>query len=152
MAGNLFCQAPMDKEQQKKVKEIHRNITNDHKALLKNQALSVDEKKARVSASRTSRDAQLAVVLTSEQIDAVKAKDPIKWDKVVSDIDKQERSRLKGERDQKLQEVDRHLRDLKSQQDDVKFQMNELKRRQKDLAGQQKTLKTEQKQIKAQYK
>jgi len=152
LAGHVFCQAPLDKSQQKRVKEIHKSVTKDNDAILKNSAISADEKKDRVDAIKNSRDARLAAILTSEQIAAVKAKDPIDWNKVYNKINKAENSRLKAERDQKLKEVDKQMKDLDSQQDDIKRQMNELKRRQKDLTNQQKALKAKKKEINARYK
>ncbi len=154
MAGNVFCQtaAPMDKDQQKKVKNIHKQVEKQHEDVLKNQTMTADEKKARVQATKNERDAQLDEVLTPEQASAVKAKDPINWDKTHGKIDKQEKSRLKAEKDQKLKDVDKQSRELESQQDDVKKQMNDLKRKQKDLDEQQKALKKKKKDINAQYK
>ena len=152
LAGHVFCQSPMDKDQQKKVKEIHKKVTKENDVIMKNSAIAVNEKKALVDANKNARDAQLAVVLNSEQVAAVKSKDPIAWDKVYNKIDNMEKSRLKAERDQKLKEVDRQIRELDGQQDDLKRQMNELKRRQKDLDDQRKALKTQKKGINAQYK
>jgi len=152
LAGNVFCQAPLDKDQQKKVKEIHKNISKEHDGILKNQTLTVDEKKSRVDATKGARDAQLADVLTSEQIDALKAKDPIDWNKMYLAIEKQEKSRLKSEMDQRLKEVDKEVKDLKNQQDDVKRQMSDLKKKEKDLGAQQKELSAKKKSIKAEYK
>ena len=152
VAGNVLAQTPMDKEQQKKVKDIHKRVAKEHDIILKNLALTVDEKKARVAATQNDRDAQLAALLNSEQITAVKAKDPIAWSKVYSRIEKQEKSRLKDERDQKLKEVDRQIKELDSQQSDVKRQMDELKRKQKELDAQHRALKAQHKEIVAQYK
>ena len=152
MAGSVFCQAPMDNNQQKQVKEIHKNVTKEHKAILNNPTLTVDEKKARLSATKDERDEKLAAVLTSEQVSALKEKDPIDWNKALSAIEKQEKSRLKTERDQKLKEVDKEIRVLDGQQDDIKRQMQALKRSQKDLDEQYKAAKAKKKEINAQYK
>ena len=152
LAGYVFCQTPMNKDQEKKVKEIHKSVTKDNDVILKNSALSADEKKARVDANKSARDARLAVVLNSEQIAAVKVKDPIDWNKVYNKIDKAEKSRLKAERDQKVKEVDKQMKELDNQQGELKKQMNELKKKQKDLSDQQKILKSEKKAINAQYK
>ena len=151
-AGSVFCQAPLDKDQQKKVKEVNKSVSKEHDAILKNSTMSVDEKKARVEATKNSRDAQLAVIMTPEQVVALKSKDPVDWDKAILKIEKQEKARLKDERDQKLREVDQKIRDVNSQQDEVKRQQNELKRKQKDLNDQQKSLKTQKKGINAEYK
>ena len=148
----VYCQTPLDKDQQKKVKKIHKDISKEHDNILKNTTLTVDEKKARVDATKNARDAQLATIMTSEQASALKSKDPIDWNKAYLRIEKQEKSRLKDERDQKLREVDKQIRDVESQQDDIKKQMNELKRKQKDLGDQNKVLRTQKKGIKAQYK
>ena len=152
LAGSVFCQTPLDKTQQKKVKEIHKNVSKEHDAILKNLALTADEKKARVDATKNARDAQLAAIMTSEQAVALKSKDPIDWKKAYLQIEKQEKSRLKDERDQKLREVDKLIRDVDSQKDEIKKQQNELKRKQKDLDDQLKELKTKKKGINAQYK
>ena len=152
ITGNVFCQTPMDKDQQKKVKEIHKEITKEHNAILKNSALSADEKKARVDATRGKRDSQLASVLSLEQKNTLLTKDPINWKKVYSSIEKQEKSRLKAERDQKLKEVDRQVRELDIQQAEIKKQMQDLKRRQKDLDDLYKQAKAKKKEINAEYK
>ena len=152
LAGSVFCQAPLDKDQEKKVKNIHKNVSKEHEAILNNTLLTVDEKKARVDATKNARDAQLASIMTSEQAVALKSKDTIDWNKVHSRIEKMEKARLKGERDQKLKEVDQKIRDIDSQQDEIKKQQNELKRRQKDLDDQRKLLKTQRKGISDQYK
>jgi len=152
LAGSAFCQTPLDKNQQKKVKAIHKNVKKEHDAVLKDAALTVDGKKARFDATKIARDAQLAVLLTSEQIAVVKSKDPIDWNKAYQKIEKQEKSRLKDERDHKLREIDKQIRDIESQKDELKNQQNELKRRQKDINDQLKALKTKKKGIKAQYK
>ncbi len=152
MAGNVFCQTAIDKDQQKKVKEIHKQVQKQHDEVVKHPSMSVDEKKNRVYATKNERDSKLADVLSPEQMEAVKAKDPIDWDGTIKKIDKQEKSRLKAERDQKLKDVDKQNRDLESQQDDIKKQMNDLKRKQKDLDEQQKALKQQKKDINAQYK
>jgi len=152
LAGSVFCQVPLDKSQEKRIKEIHKNVSKEHDAILKNLALTVDEKKARVDATKNARDAQLAAIMTSEQIAAVKSKDPIDWNKAYQKIEKQEKSRLKDERDQKLREVDKNIREIDSQQEELKRQQNELKRKQKDLDDQRKVLKTQKKGINIQYK
>ena len=82
----------------------------------------------------------------------MKLKDPVDWDGTMKKIDKQEKSRLKAERDQKLSEVEKEVRDLKGEQEDIKKQMNDLKRKQKDIGDQQKVLKQRKKDINAQYK
>ena len=152
IAGNVFCQTPLDKDQKKKVDEIHKNITKEHAAILKNVALTADQKKARIAATRGERDSQLAAVLTPEQKDALLKKDPINWDKAYSAIDKQEASKLKAEKDQKLKEVDRQVKDLDSQKADIKRQSADLKKKQKDLDNQYKEAKAKKKEIEAQYK
>ena len=152
LTGNVFCQATMDKVQQQKVKEIHKNVSKEHDDILKNLTLTVDEKKSRVDATKNARDAELAAVLTSEQVNAVKAKDPIDWNKMYLKIEKQEKSRMKDEMDQRLKEVDKEAKEVKNQQDDIKKQMNDLKKKQKDLGDQQKALKERTKMIKAEYK
>jgi len=153
LAGNIFCQTtPMDKDQQKKVKQIHKEIQKQHGDVLKHPTMTVDEKKARVEATKSERDAKLAELLTPEQAEAVKTKDPVDWAGTHKKIDKQEKSRLKAERDLKLKEVDKEARELESQQDDIKKQMNDLKRKQKDLSDQQKVIKQNRKDINAQYK
>ena len=153
LAGNIFCQTtPMDKNQQKAVKQIHKEIQQQHNDVIKHTTMSVDEKKARVEATKSERDAKLSGLLTSEQAAAVKAKDPIDWNGTVKKIDKQEKSRLKAERDLKLKEVDKDARVLDGQQDEIKKQMNDLKRKQKDLDDRQKELKQKRKEINAQYK
>lgn len=151
LAGNVFCQA-LDKDQQKKVKEVHKNVSKELDGILKNQVLTVDEKKARVDASKSSRDAQLAVIISSEQIDAVKQKDPVDWNKTILKIEKQEKSRLKDEMNQKLKEVDGEIKDLNTQQDDLKKQMSDLQKKQKSIGEQQKSLKAKKKAIKSEYK
>ena len=100
LANNAFCQTPLDKEQQKKVKKIHQQVSKEHGAILKNQSLTVNEKRDRVDASKTARDAHLAVFMTQEQVVGVMSKDPIDWNKVYVRIEKQELSRLKNERKQ----------------------------------------------------
>ena len=152
LAANSFCQTPMDKDLDKQVKAIHKQVLKDNNDVLKNQSLTAGEKKNRIEASRSARDAKLAGVLTSEQVNAVKAKDPINWDKTLNQIDRQEKSRLTAERDQRIREVDRELRDISGQQDDIKKQMNDLKRQQKDFSEQEKVLKNKKKSIKAEYK
>jgi len=152
LTANVFGQVTLDKDQQKKVKEIHKNVSNQHNDILKNQGLTVDEKKSRVDDSKGARDALLADVLTSEQIDAVKAKDPIDWNKMYLKIEKQEKSRMKAEMDLKIKEVDNEAKVIKSQQDELKKQMNDLKSRQKELGDQQKALNARKKAIKAEYK
>ena len=152
LTGNVFCQATLDKAQQKKVNEIHKSVSKEHSDILKSQILSVEEKKSRVDATKSARDAQLDDLLTSEQIDAVKAKDPINWNKVYLQIEKQEKSRLKDEMDQKLKDVDKEVKDVKSQQDDIKKQMSDLNKKNKDLGAQLKELNAKKKAIKAEYK
>jgi len=152
LAGNVFCQTTLDKVQQKKVNDIHKSVSKQHSDILKNQILSVDEKKSRVDATKSARDAQLEEVLTSEQIEALKAKDPINWNKLYLQIEKQEKSRLKAEMDQKLKDVDKEVKDVKSQQDDIKRQMNDLNKKNKDLSAQLKELNAKKKAIKAEYK
>jgi len=152
LSGIVLCQTPLDKTQQKKVSEINKQVQKQHNDILKNSALAVDEKKSRVEATKSERDAELAKVLTPDQVNAVKAKDPINWTKVMDQIDKQERSRLKGERDQKLKEVDQQIRTVNGQQDDVKKQIKDLQRKQKDLNDQQSALKKKKKEINAYYK
>ena len=153
LAGNIFCQTtPMDKNQQKAVKQIHKEVQQQHNDVVKHPTMTVDEKKARVEATKNERDAKLSGLLTSEQVEAVKVKDPIDWNGTVKKIDKQEKSRLKAERDLNLKEVDKEVRDIEGQQDDIKKQMNDLKRKQKDLDDQQKVLKQKRKDINAQYK
>ena len=152
MAVSVFCQTPLDKDQQKKVKEVNKSVSKEHDAILKNSTLTVDEKKARVEATKNSRDAQLEVIMTPEQVAALKSKDPVDWNKAILRIEKQEKARLKDERDQKLREVDQKIREIDSQQDEIKRQQNELKRKQKDLNDQNKSLKTQKKGIIAQYK
>jgi len=149
LTGIVFSQTPLDKNQQKRVSEITKQIQKQHNDILKSTALAVDEKKSRVEATRSERDAELAKVLSPEQVNTVKAKDPINWSKVMDQIDKQEKSRLKGERDQKLKEVDQQLRVLSGQQDDVTKQMKDLKRKQKDISDQQSALKKKKKEINA---
>ena len=152
LAGIAFCQAPLDKAQKKKVSEINKQVQKQHNDILKNTVWTVEEKKSRVETTRHERDAELAKVLSSDQVTALTAKDPVKWDKTISQIDKQERSRLKGERDQKIREVDQQLRVVNGQQDDVKKQIKDLQRKQKDLNDQQSTLKKKKKEINAYYK
>ena len=152
LTGNVFCQATLDKDQQKKVKEIHKKISKEHDDILKNQTLSVNDKKSRVDATKNSRDAQLEVVLSSEQVNTVKAKDPIDWSKTYLKIEKQEKSRMKAEMDLKIKEVDKESKDVKVQQDDIKKQMKDLKGKEKELGDQQKALKEKKKAIKAEYK
>ena len=152
LTGNVFCQATLDKAQQKKVNEIHKSVSKEHSDILKSQILSVEEKKSRVDATKSARDAQLDDLLTSEQIDAVKAKDPINWNKVYLQIEKQEKSRLKSEMDQKLKDVDKEVKDVKSQQDDIKKQMSDLNKKNKELDAQLKELNAKKKAIKAEYK
>ena len=154
LAGNIFCQttAPMDKNQQKQVKQIHKQIQKQHNDVVKHQTMTVDEKKASVEASKNERDAKLAEILTPEQMATVKLKDPVDWAGAHKKIDKQEKSRLKVERDQKLKEVEKEVRVLEGQEDEIKKQMNDLKRKQKDISDQQKTLKQRKKEINAQYK
>ena len=152
MAGNVFCQTPMDKSQKKQVSEIHKKVTKEHDAILKNPTLTADEKKARIDATKTARDAQLAVVLSTDQKNALLAKDPIKWTKMYSAIEKQEKSKMKAERDQKLKEVDKQIRELDSQQAEIKRQTQELKRKQKDLDVLYKAARAKKKEINAQYK
>jgi len=152
IAGNVFCQTPLDKNQQKKVKEIHKEITKEHNAILKNSALTADEKKARIDATRGKRDSQLAAVLSVEQKNTLLTKDPINWKNVYGEVEKQEKSRLKAEKDQKLKEVDKQVKDLDSQQAEIKKQMQDLKKRQKDLDDQYKQAKAKKKDINAQYK
>ena len=152
LAGIAFCQAPLDKVQKKKVSEINKQVQKQHNDILKSTVWPVDEKKSRVEASRRERDAELGRVLTPDQVNAITAKDPVKWEKTISQIDKQERSRLKGERDQKIREVDQQLRSVNGQQDDIKKQIKDLQRKQKDLGDQQKVLKKQKKEINAYYK
>ena len=151
LSGIALCQAPLDKAQKKRVAEINKQVQKQHNDILKS-TISVDEKKSRVEETRRERDAELAKVLSFEQVTAVTAKDPVDWSKMISKIDKQEKARLKSERDQKLKEVDQQLRDVGSQQDDVSKQMKDLKRKQKDLSEQQKALKKQKKEINAFYK
>ena len=152
LTAHVFCQAPLSKDQQQRVKEIHKNISKEHDDILKNQTLTVDEKKSYVDDTKRARDAQLADVLTPEQINVVKAKDPIDWNKVYLKIEKQEKSRLNDEMEEKLKEVDKHLKELESHQDDLKKQMAELKKKEKDLGEQEKALKVQKKAIKDEYK
>lgn len=152
LAGNVFCQATMDKDQQKKVKDIHKEVVKKHADILKDPNITADEKKRRVDVTKSERDAKLSALLNSDQVNAVKAKDPISWDKMYLKIEKQEKAKLKAERDQRLREVDSQIRDVNSQNDDVKRQMNDLKRKQKDLNDQQKILKAKKKAINAEYK
>jgi chromosome segregation ATPase len=134
------------------VKEITKQVQKQHDDIVKNSIITVEEKKSRVEASKSERDAKLAEFLTPGQVDAVKAKDPVDWKKINDKIDSREKSRLKSERDQKLKDVDRQMKDLESRQDDIKKQMNDLKRKQKDLDEQQKALKRQKKNINAEYK
>ncbi len=156
VAGNVFCQTSqstaLDKEQEKKVKSIHKQVQKQHDEVINHPTMSAEEKKSRIYATKDERDAQLADVMTPEQAAAVKAKDPVNWDKAISKVDKQESTKRKAERDQKLKEVDKQAKDLDSQQGDVKKQMDDLKRKQKDLDEQQKALKQQKKDINAQYK
>ena len=154
LAGNIFCQTitPMDKNQQKTVKQIHKDVQKQHNDILKQPTMSADEKKDRVEASKSQRDAKLSEFLTYDQVVAVKLKDPIDWAGAHKKIEKQEKSRLKAERDVKLKEVDKEVRVLDGQQDALKKQMNDLKREQKNLDEQQKALKQRKKEINAQYK
>ena len=153
MAGNIFSQiAPMDKSQQKRVKQIHKEIQQRHNNLIKHPTMTVDEKKASVEATKSERDARLSGILSPEQVVAVKQKDPVDWDGAVRKINSQEKSRLKVERDQKLRDVDKEIRDVEGQQDDLKLQINDLKRKQKDLDDLQKILKQKRKDINTQYK
>jgi len=152
LTGNVFCQATLDKDQQRQVKEIHKNVSKEHDEILKNLTMTVDEKKYRVDNTKSARDAQLAEILNSEQINALKVKDPIDWNKIYLKIEKQEKSRMKAEMDQRLKEVDKEVKEVKTQQDDIKKQMNDLKKKQKDLGDQQKVLNEKKKKIKAEYK
>ena len=153
LAGNIFCQTvPVDKNQQKQVKQIHKEIQKQHSDVIKHPTMTVDEKKARVEATKRERDARLSGILSSEQVEAVKLKDPVDWNGTHKKIDKQETSRLKAERDVKLREVDKEIRDIDGLLDDIKVQMNDLKRKQKDLSDQKKVLKQKRKGINAQYK
>ena len=152
LAGHAFCQEPLSKDQQKRVKAIHKEVLQEHNSIVKNQNISAQEKKSRIESTRSQRDTKLAAMLSSEQVNAVKAKDPIKWDKTHNQIDKIERAQMNAERDLKLREIDRQSRELSSEQDNIKKSLNDLKRKQKDLADQQKALKQKKKEINAQYK
>lgn len=150
VAGNVFCQT-LSKEQEKQVKNIHKQVQKEIDDVIDSPDLSAEDKKNRISAAKDKRDAQLANVVSAEQAFSVKAKDPVKWDKAISKVDKQESAKLKTEMNEKLDVLDDQAKELDGRESEIKDQIRILKKEQDEVNAQQKALKNKRKGVKAQY-
>ncbi len=173
-AGNVFSQTiqnvPLNGDQEKRVKEINKQVKKQLDNVVGNTLMPVDEKKGRIRSIKDERNAQLSDILTSEQVETVLTKDPIKWDDTLKKIDKDEEARIKAakkddeakqkaaaaqidaEKSQKLNEVNVQKKDLEAQQSDLKKQMKAIESKQDNIKDQLKALKKKEKAIKEQYK
>ncbi|MCL2327565.1 MAG: hypothetical protein FWC39_03510 [Bacteroidetes bacterium] len=155
-ATNAFSQAPtnipLSKEQEKQVSKINKETAKQVNAVVTNDKLSAEEKKAQLNKLKNNRDAQARQLLTPEQISTFEANDAINWDNEIKKIDKIDAANKKAEMNVKLSEVNKQMDNLKKQEKDIKTQIDKLKKQQKDIQNQQKGLKTKIKNIQAQYK
>ncbi len=156
IAGSAFSQhiknVPLNSEQEKKVKTLHKDVNSQLKAVIENNKMTADEKKNKVYEIKAQRNEQLHKELLPEQIGTILEKDPIKWDNALKQIDKTETAKLKAERDGKLKELDKQITDLEKQNDGLQKQIDDLKQKQKELGNQVNGIKQQKKEVNAQYK
>ena len=152
LSASVFCQEPLTKDQEKRVKAVQSETTKRLNAIVANEKMSPGEKKANMQLLRNERDAKLADFMTSAQVSQILAKDSVKWDAAIKKIDKNEATRLKNERQDKLNEISLQQKELDKRQAELDKQMKELKIKQEDIKKQRKVLKDKEKATKSQYK
>jgi len=151
-AASAFCQEPLTKDQNKKLKAIQKEATTELNKLVANDALTPDEKKRRVVSMKNDRNAKMAEFMGVLQVEKALTKDPVKWDAAMKQIDKNEANRLKAEKQKRLDEIASQQKELNKQQSELDRQMKELKGRQDKIKEQQKALKNKAKEVKKEYK
>ncbi len=155
IATNAFSQAPsnvpLSAEQAKQVSKINKTIAKQIDAVVSNEQLPADEKKAQLTKLKNDRDTQVHQLLIPEQITTFEANDAINWDIENHKIDKIDAANKKAEMNEKLSEVKKQLDDLKEQEKDTQAQIDKLKQQQATIKNKQKELQAQTKAIKAQY-
>ena len=152
LAANVFCQEPLTKDQEKKLKTIQSETKKRLNSIVADTKMTAGEKKSNVQLLKNERDAKLADFMASTQASQALAKDPVKWDAAVKQIDKNETTRLKKEKQSRLSEIGIQQKELDEQETEIDKQMKELKARQDYIKKQQKALKDKEKAVKNEYK
>lgn len=150
--GQHIKNVPLNSEQEKKVKALHKDVKDQLASVISNSKMGADEKKAKVQEIKNFRNEQLHRELLPEQIGTILEKDPIKWQDAIKQIDKSESTKLKAERDAKLGDLDKQIKDISNQEGSLQKQINDLKGKQNDLKNQRKKIEGQKKEVNKQYK
>ena len=152
LSASVFCQEPLTKDQEKKLKTIQKETTKQLNSIVDDEKMTSGEKKSNVQLLKNERDAKITGFMANAQVEAALAKDPVKWDAALKRIDKNETARLKKEKQSRLNEIDLQQKELSKQDKDFDKQIKDLKSRQDDIKKQQKALKEKEKAVKDEYK
>ena len=152
VSANMFCQEPLTKDQKKKADTIQKETTKELNSIVADTQMSAVEKKGKVQLLKIDRDARLAEFMANAQLTTILVKDPVKWDTAVKQIDKNESSKLKKEKQGRLDEISSQQKDLDRQMSELDRQIKDLKSKQGDIKKQQKILNDRKKEIKNEYK
>ena len=152
LAVNAFCQEPLTKDQEKKLKTIQQETTKQLNSIVSDTKMTPGEKKSKVQLLKNGRDAKLADFMAVSQVEKALTKDPVKWDAAMKQIDKNETTRLKEEKQKRLDEISSQQKELDKQQAEIDRQIKDLKGRQDKIKQQQKALNDKQKAVKNEYK
>ena len=152
LAVNAFCQEPLTKDQEKKMNTIQKETTKQLNSIVADTKMTSGEKKSQVQLLKNERNAKLADFMASTQVSAALVKDPVKWDAAMKQIDKNETTRLKKEKQSRLDEISSQQKELDKRQSDIDKQIKDLKSKQDDIKKQQKALKDKEKAVKNEYK
>jgi len=152
LSVNAFCQEPLTKDQEKKMNTIQKETTKQLNSIVADAKMTSGEKKSQVQLLKNERNAKLADFMASTQVAAALTKDPVKWDAAMKQIDKNETTRLKKERQGRLDEISSQQKELDKQQSEIDRQIKELRSKQGDIKKQQKSLKDKEKAVKNEYK
>jgi len=152
LSANIFCQELLTKDQEKKMQTIQKETTKQLNGIVADTKMTAGEKKSKVQLLKNERDAKLTDFMANTQVSSALAKDPVKWDAAMKQIDKNETARLKKERKSRLDDISSQQKELDKQQKEIDKQMKELKARQDDIKKQQKALSDKEKAVKNEYK
>ena len=152
LSASVFCQEPLTKDQEKRVKAVQSETTKRLNTIVANEKMSPGEKKSNMQLLRNERDTKLADFMADAQVSNALAKDPVKWDAAVKQIDKNETARLKKERQSRLDEISSQQKELNKRHAEIDKQIKELKAKQDDIKKQQKGLSDKEKAVKNEYK
>lgn len=145
--GSLFSQT-LSKEQEIKLKDLHKQVQTQVDQIVDNDSWSLDDKKNRINVEKERRDARLDSIITPEQKLALQKEDPIEWEEVVKKIEKQASAKSKKEMNQKLDEIEETEKKLDSKEKELEQQEKKIENEKKDIEKQRKSLKEQRKQLK----